>query len=396
MNMFKNTFIPYGGYYSSPFSKWQGQLQNENSIKLAADMSKKFFEIKGYDINMIEFLYLGHTIWQKGSFYGASWAANLMGLNIPGMFVSHACATSTNTIYNAALAVETGNLQTTYAMLADRTSNAPHVIWPNPVGPGGEVISENINMDNINCDPSTGLGMLMTAENVAREGGFTKEEADEATLMRYEQYEDALKNDRAFQKRYMLPIELKTRKSTIVIDSDEGVTATTREGLERLKPVMPDGIHTFGSQTHPADGNAGLIITTKERAEELSKDKNIPVQIISYGYSRTKAAFMPGAPADAVKMALDKAGITADDLATIKNHTPFIVNDLYLAKKLGLNLKDINNYGSSIVFGHPQGPTVARLLIEAIEETAMKGGGYAVACGCAAGDSAAAIVVKVG
>jgi acetyl-CoA acetyltransferase len=393
--MFKNAYIPYGGYYSSPFCKWQGSLQNENSIKLAAEQSKKFFDGREYDKDIIDFLYLGHTIVQPGSFFGASWAANEMGLNIPGMFVRHACATSTNTIYNAALSVEAGGMETTYCMLTDRISNGAHIVWPNPVGPGGEVLSENINMDNINRDPSTGFGMGITAENVAKEFGFTREEADEVTLMRYEQYAAALANDRAFQKRYMLPIELKKRKETIVIDGDEGISKTSREGLERLKVVQKDGIHTFGSQTHPADGNAGIIVTTKDRAMELGTD-NIPVQIISYGYNRVKKSFMPAAPAGAAKMAMEKAGITVDDLAVIKNHSPFIANDLHLAKELGVAHSRINNYGTSLVFGHPQGPTVARLLIEGIEEAAIKGGGYVLACGCAAGDSAAAIIVKVG
>lgn len=285
--MFKNAYIPYGGYYSTPFCKWQGSLQNENSIKLAADTSKRFFEAKGLDAQMIEFLYLGHTIIQPGSFFGAAWAANEMGLSIPGMAVSHACATSTNTIYTAAMAVETGNLSTAYCMMFDKISNAPHIVWPNPQGPGGEVLSENVNMDNINRDPSTGFGMLTTAENVAKEGGFTRAEADEVTLMRYEQYGDALANDRAFQKKYMFPIELKSRKSTLVISEDEGVTQTTREGLERLRPVAEGGIHTFGSQTHPADGNTGMIITSKQKAAELSTEK-IPVQVVSYGFNRTK------------------------------------------------------------------------------------------------------------
>lgn len=394
--MFKNAYIPYGGYYSSPFCKWQGSLQNENSIKLASDQAKKFFESRDYDQSIIDFLYLGQTIIQQGSFFGASWAANEMGLRIPGMFVQHACATSTNTIYNAALSVEAGGMETTYCMLTDRISNGPHIIWPNPQGPGAEVLAENVNMDNINRDPSTGFGMGITAENVAKEFGFTKEQADELTLMRYEQYADALANDRAFQKRYMIPIELKKRKKTIVIEGDEGVTSTTKEGLERLRPVQEGGIHTFGSQTHPADGNVGMIVTTKEKALELGTDK-IPVQIVSYGYNRTeRKAFMPAAPAGAARMAMAKAGITADDLVAIKNHAPFIANDLHLAMELGVKQSKINNYGTSLVFGHPQGPTVGRLLVEGIEEAAIKGGGYVLACGCAAGDQAAAIIVKVG
>ncbi|KNZ40909.1 thiolase family protein, partial [Acetobacterium bakii] len=380
--------------FSTPFCKWQGSLQNENSIKLAADTSKRFFEAKGLDPQMIEFLYLGHTIIQPGSFFGASWAANEMGLNIPGMAISHACATSTNTMYSAALAVETGNLSTAYCMMTDRISNAPHIVWPNPQGPGGEVLSENVNMDNINRDPSTGSGMLNTAENVAREFGFTREEADEVTLMRYEQYADALANDRAFQKKYMFPIELKSRKSTIIISEDEGISKTSKEGLQKLRTVAEGGIHTFGSQTHPADGNTGMIITTKQKAAALSTEK-VTVQVISYGYNRTKKAFMPAAPAGAVQMALDNAGIGIEALVAIKNHSPFIANDLHLGKVLGIAQARINNYGSSLVFGHPQGPTIARLLMEGIEEAVIKGGGYVLACGCAAGDSAAAIIVKV-
>jgi len=396
--MFKNAYIPYRGYYSTPFCKWQGSLANENSVELAAKTSKRWFESKGFDPHMIDYLYLGLTIGQKSCFYGASWAAHMMGAtNIPGQTVMHACATSTTSIFNACLAVETGNLETAYCLLTDRTSNAPHTIWPNPNGPGGEVIAENWNMDNINCDPSTGAGMLLTGENVAKENGFTREEADELALRRFEQYNNALENDRAFQKRYMFPIEVKvSRKETKLIEEDEGVSNTSKEGLAKLRTVMPDGIHTFGSQTHPADGNVGIIITTKDHAAQLSEDPSIPIQVVSYGFSRTKAGFMPAAPGSAAKMAIEKAGIGIKDIVTIKNHNPFIVNDLFLAKDLGIDAKNFNNYGSSMIFGHPQGPTLGRLVIEAIEETVIKGGGYALVTGCAAGDSAAALIIKVG
>ena len=236
---------------------------------------------------------------------------------------------------------------------------------------------------------------FQTAENVAKEFGFTRAEADALTLMRYEQYGDALKDDRAFQKRYMFPIEIKKKKQVIRLEADEGITQTTREGLEKLRTVMPDGIHTFGSQTHPADGHVGVMVTTKERAAVMSKDKAISIQVVSYGFNREKKAFMPAAPAGAVKMALKKAGIGVKDVKTFKNHTPFIANDLHLCKTLGIPWDAVNNYGTSLVFGHPQGPTLGRLLIEAVEETVLKGGGYAVVCGCAAGDSAAALVLKI-
>lgn len=397
--MFKKAFIPYGGYYSTPFSKWQGSLQHENSIEFGARCSKKWFESRGWDPNKeLDYLYLGITIGQKSVFYGSSWAATLMGApDLPGQTVMHACATSTTTVFNAASAVELGNANTAYCLFVDRCSNGPHTIWPNPKGPGGEVLSENWNLDNMNGDPSTGIGMVQTAERIARENGFTKEQADELTYRRYEQYADALKHDRAFQKRYMLPVEVAvSKRETKVLEMDEGVTETSKEALQRLKPVTENGILSFGGQTHPADGNVGIIVTNQQNAARLSTDAGIPIQIISYGYARVEKAAMPAAPVPAVKMALKRAGLSIQDIATIKNHNPFIVNDLYLAKELGIDAENFNNYGSSLVFGHPQAPTVGRLLIEAIEETVLKGGGYALATGCAAGDNGAAIIVKVG
>ncbi len=394
--MFNNVFIPYGGYYSSPFAKWQGSLQNFNSIELAAKTCKRWVDSRGFDMDPIEFLYLGYSIGQKSCFFGATWAAHMLGRQITGQTVQHACATSTTAVYNASLAVEHGGLGASICLMGDRCSNGPHTIWPNPLGPGAEVISENWNMDNMAADPATGFGMLQTAENVAAEGGFTREQADELTLRRFEQYAEALANDREFQKRYMFAIEQPlNRKTTITLEADEGVSTTSKEALAKLKTLMPDGIHTFGSQTHPADGNAAVIVTNKENADKYSKDTSVTVQVVSYGFGREKPAFMPAAPAIASKMALQRAGISASDLVTVKNHNPFIANDLDLAKKLGIDPFDMNNYGSSMIFGHPQGPTLARLLIEGIEETVIKGGGYALITGCAAGDSAAALVLKI-
>jgi len=396
--MFSRAYIPYKGYYSTPFCKWQGSLANENAIELGAKTSKRWFESRGLDPTELDYLYLGITIGQLRVFFGATWAAFMMGApDIPGMTVMQACSTATTSVFNASMAVEMGSINTAYCLMVDRTSNGPHTIWPNPPGPGGEVISENWNMDNMRCDPSTGFGMIVTAENVARENSFTREQADDLVLIRYEQYKQALTDDRAFQRRYMFSVEVKvSRKETKLVEADEGVTDTTREGLQQLRPVIEGGIHTFGTQTHPADGNVGIIVTNKERADSMSADPKIPIQIISYGYARTKKAFMPAATVPASRMALQRAGLTVKDIVTIKNHNPFIVNDLYLAKELGIDAASFNNYGSSIVYGHPQAPTVGRLLIEAIEETVIKGGGYALVTGCAAGDTSASLIIKVG
>jgi acetyl-CoA acetyltransferase len=253
-------------------------------------------------------------------------------------------------------------------------------------------------MDNFNKDPWAGQAMIKTAENVAKEEGITRQECDAVALQRYQQYQDGLANDREFQKRYMYPVMIKvSKKQTIMLDADEGVMATTAEGLAGLKPVLPDGVHTFGAQTHPADGHCGLIVASREKAKSLSADPSVEIQILSYGYARVKPAFMAAAVYPAAQMALDGANIKAKDAIAIKTHNPFAANDVFLAKKLGVDvMTGMNNYGSSLIFGHPQGPTGGRLIIEGIEEVVMKGGGYLLFAGCAAGDTAAAMVLKIG
>ncbi len=396
--MLTKAFIPYKGYYSTPFARWQGSLANENAIILGSDTSKRWLAEKKWDPKMFDYLFLGITIGQHYMFYGSTWAAAMMGATgIPGVTLMQACSTSTTCIFQAAAGVETGLYQTPYCLMADRCSNGPHTIWPNPMGPGGEVESENWLMDHFNKDPWAGGAMIQTAENVAKEAGLSREQCDAVALRRYEQYLNALADDRAFQKRYMFPAEVRlSKKKSLLIEADEGVTPTTKEGLEKLKPLLPDGVHTFGAQTHPADGNAAVIVTTREKAKELSADTSVEIRVISYGYARAKKGFMAMAVVPAVKMALEKAGISVKDAAAIKTHNPFAANDIYLAQEMGIDVNGFNNYGSPLVFGHPQAPTAGRCIIEGIEEVAMKGGGYLLFGGCAAGDTGAAMVLKIG
>lgn len=395
--MLSKAFIPYKGYYSSPFSRWQSSMANENSITLGANTSKRWLASKQIDPKIFDYMILGVTIGQPKMFYGGPWSAALIGADlIPGLMVSQACSTSTIGIYQAAMGIETGFCKTAYALFTDRCSNGPHTIWPNPMGPGGQVISENWMMDHFGYDPWGKAAMIQTAENVASMSGVTREECDNLALHRYKQYTDALANDRAFQKRYMFPVEVQvSKKKVLVIESDEGIMETTADGLAKLKPVLPNGAHTFGAQTHPADGNCGLIITTQGKAKELSSDANVEIQIMAYGYSRVQKAHMAMAPVPAAQMALENAGLKITDMAVIKTHNPFAANDIYMAKQLNIDVNGFNNYGSSLVFGHPQAPTAGRLIIEGIEEAVMKGGGYVLFTGCAAGDTGAAIILKV-
>ena len=397
---FKNAYIPYGQYWSTPFSRWQNNFQNLHAMKFAADITSRFLNNNDISPNEFDELLLGITIPQLNSFYGGPWLASMIGAeHVTGPVISQACATGTNSLSIAAQHIETGVNKNVLVVCADKCSNGPHLAYPNPQAPGNTLDSENWVWDNFSYDPYAKNSMLETAENVAKEAGITRKEQDEITLLRYNQYQDSLKDDRAFQKRYMFePIEVKDRsgrKILAVVEGDEGIFPTTMEGLSKLRPVLPEGTVTYGTQTHPADGNCGIIISTKEKAEKLRKRDDVEIRIVSYGDYKTKKGYMAMAVVPAAKNALKNADISIADVSVIKTHNPFAVNDVYFCNEMDVDWKAMNNYGCSLIFGHPQAPTMLRIIIELIEELVMKGGGYGLADGCAAGDTGAALILKV-
>jgi acetyl-CoA acetyltransferase len=398
---FTKSFIPYGAYWSTPFSKWQGSFAHLNAITFAADAARQALAQRKIDAAALNGVVLGMTVLQKHQLYGGPWLAALIGAEgATGTMVAQACATGARTMATAAAEVDASSDTTLLAVTADRCSNGPHVYYPNPGGPGGTGDKEDIVLDSFGQDPWAKNSMIQTAENVAAEAGISRSMQDECTLVRYAQYQRALADGGAFHKRFMLaPLDVKDasgRKVVGTVATDEGVFATTKEGLAALKPVLPGGTVTFGSQTHPADGNAGVVVTSRERAKALARDAAVEVAIVAYGQGRAKKGFMAMATVPAAQAALDAAGIGLKDVKAIKTHNPFAVNDVYLAQALDLKIDAFNDYGSSLVYGHPQGPTGMRLVIELVEELAIRGGGYGLFVGCAAGDTAGALVVKVG
>lgn len=396
---FTKAFIPYGGYYSTPFVKWNGSLKAENPNILAADTALRWFKEKQLDTGELDFLYYGATTANPISFYAHVYAAAVISerkKEIPALSLNQVCATSATTLALAAGNIELNEHETIFCLSTDRMSSTPIIVTPEPNS--GSLVVENIVLDNFKRDPSPGAGLAMyqTAEAVAKEKGITRELCDEVTALRYQQYAAALADDRAFQKKYMFPVELKNKKGSIFISEDEGVRMSTLADLRALKTIEAGGVLTFGSQTHPADGNAGILVTTKDKAKHLSQDATVQIQIVSSGIIRMPGGRMAGALPVALTKALERADIDVTELKHIKTHNPFIVNDINLAITMNIPEEKINNCGCSMVYGHPQGPTAARAIIELIELLVRDGGGYGAFAGCAAGDLGVALVIKVG
>lgn len=393
--------IPYGCYWSTPFVRWQGSFSHLHALEFAAHVARQELSRRDIPATVFDHAVLGMSVPQKHSFFGTPWLASLLGSpELTGQIVSQACATGVRALLTAAQEIGSDLSQVALAMTCDRTSNGPHLYYPNPAGPGGTGGAEDWVMDNFGYDPVTTKSMLTTAENVAREFGLDMARQHDLVLQRQDQYAAALANDSAFLRRFMtLPFEVPTanfKKLLKTLPGDEGIVQSTAEGLAKLKPVMPEGTVTFGSQTHPADGNAAIIVATPTRARELSKDPGIAIRLLGFGQARVKPGFMPMAPAPAARKALAQAGLDVTRIDAFKLHNPFAANDFAFALEMGIDVGSLNNYGCSLLWGHPQAPMGTRGIIEVIEELALRGGGYGLFSGCAAGDSAMAVVLKVG
>jgi acetyl-CoA acetyltransferase len=393
--------IPYGCYWSTPFARWQGAFANLHSIQFAAHVARQELARRNIDPKVFDHGVLGFSVPQRQSFYGLPWLAGLAGAGqIGGPTLMQACATGVRVLLAAAQEIECGLASVALTLSCDRTSNGPHIYYPNPRGPGGTGAAEDWVMDNFGCDPLGRHAMVTTAENVAKKHGIGTVEQHDIVLLREAQYRTALADESAFLKRFMtLPFEVPDpafRKTAATLAGDEGINFSTPEGLAKLKPVVDGGSVTYGGQTHPADGNAALVVASAERALELSRDPKIRIRLCGFGQSRAALAFMPEAPIPAAHRALAQAGLTIDRIDAIKMHNPFAVNDILFARATGVDVARVNNFGCSLVWGHPQAPMATRGIIELIEELVLRGGGCGLFTGCAAGDTAMALVLEVG
>ncbi len=392
---FENAAIPLGFTWSSPFVRWQGALSEMSSLDLAVDVTRRALEERELPPERIEKLILGWTVPQPAIFYGAPTVAARIGAEgVSGPMISQACATSAVCVETAAMGVEGGD-GLTLVVATDRTSNGPVLSYPRPGAMGGAPLIENWVLDNFARDPWAGEAMIATAENVAREADLSRQELDQVTLLRYEQYRQSLAGEREFQRRYMVPVAVPAGRSGVrLVEADEGVYETTAEGLAALKPVQPDGVVTYGTQTHPADGCAGCVVTSVERARELSKGEGV-ARILGSGLARVERARMPKAAVPAALRALADARLSIADVDVVTTHNPFAVNDIWFSRQTGYPLDRMNVYGCSLVYGHPQGPTGLRLIAELVESLRQRGGGTGLFTGCAAGDTGAALVLRV-
>lgn len=384
--------IPYGTWGSSFFPAWQQSALAEVNIgQFAGEAAARIYGLRRVPIHELDYLVLGSTVPWHWKFWTAPLVASCMGNRIPGYHVEQACATGLQAVMLAGAEVAAGR-EVVGVLTFDRTSDSPAGVFPERRAHQRTHVIADV-WDNFGFDPATGQAMLTTAGNAARKHRIERAEVDEIALVRHEQYFEAAGS--GFLDRILVPLEVLGVNGRPLgsVDSDAGVRRVTSAALAAQREL--DTCVTSGTQTHASDGMATLLVASAEKARELSRRPEIDIRFLAKAEVRARPSLMPEAPALAVGRLLERTGLSLDDVAVLKNHNPFAVNDAVFARLLGADWRTLNRTGCSLVWGHPQGPTLTRSLIEGLEEAVDLGGGRVLLFGCAAGDVGIAALFEV-
>jgi acetyl-CoA acetyltransferase len=385
--------IPYGTWGSSYFPAWQtSPLAEVNIGQFAGEAMNRILGLRKVPKDSLEYLVVGSTVPWHWKFWNAPLVASCVGHRIPGFHVEQACATGLQATMLGAAEVQNGAHDVVGVLTFDRTSDSPVGVFPERRAHQRTLPIADV-WDNFGFDPATGNAMIATAGIAARKYKVARKEVDELAYYRHQQYFEA--KESGFLDKVLVPLDVLNVAGRPLgrVEEDVGVRPLTLDGLRAMREL--DTCVTGGTQTHASDGMATLLVATEERAKELSSRPEIDIRFVAKTEVRTSPSLMPEAPALAVQKLLKRCDLTMDDMAVVKNHNPFAVNDAVFTKVLDYDWHKMNNNGCSLVWGHPQGPTLTRLTIEALEEAVSLGGGYVLLFGCAAGDVGIAALLKV-
>ncbi|MCA9728151.1 MAG: thiolase family protein [Candidatus Eisenbacteria bacterium] len=392
--MFPDARIPYGTWGSSYFPAWQQSALAEVNIgQFAGEAMGKILGHRRVPKSELDYLVIGSTIPWHWKFWNAPLVASCLGERLPGYHLEQACATGLQAVIAAGAEVQSGAHDTVGVLTFDRTSDSPVGVFPERRSYQRTIPLADV-WDNFGFDPATGNAMIATAGRAARKYRVDRREVDDLALYRTEQYFEAKRS--GFLDRVLFPFDVLNVQGKPLgrIEDDLGVRPLTSDALRAMREL--DTCVTGGTQTHASDGMACLLVTDAKKAAALSPRPEIDIRFVAKAEIRTEPSLMPEAPAIAVQKLLERTHLTMDGIAVVKNHNPFAVNDAVFAKALDYDWRKMNRTGCSLVWGHPQGPTLTRILIEALEEAVDLGGGRVLVFGCAAGDVGIAALFEVG
>jgi acetyl-CoA acetyltransferase family protein len=391
--MSKDVFI-LGGK-RTPMGEYVGALKDISAIDLGAAAARGAFEATGVKPEEIDHTVFGNALQTSGdAIYGARHVALKAGVPFerPALTVNRLCGSGIQSIVSGAQMIQLGEAQTCLVGGMESMSQAPHVIRG---ARSGFALGQGKLEDSLMVallDTYCNTPMAGTAENLARKFEISREEQDKYALRSQQEAKRA--KDAGFLAEEIVAVDVKTRKGTTqVAEDDHPRPETTLEGLAKLKPAFAqDGFVTAGNASGIVDGAAALVIA----GEEFVKQKDLkPLgRIVSWAYAGVEPEIMGIGPVPATRLALEKAGLSLNDIDLVEVNEAFAAQYLAVEKELGLDRSRTNVNGGAIALGHPLGATGTRLVLTVLHELHRRGKRYGLATACIGGGQGIAMIVE--
>jgi acetyl-CoA C-acetyltransferase len=310
---------------------------------------------------------------------------------VPAMNVNRLCGSGAQAIVSVVQALQLGDADFGLAGGAESMSRSPYILpqarWGQKMGDAG---AQDMMLGALNCPFGTGH-MGVTAENVAKEHGITREAQDAFALESQNRAAKAIAAGRFHDQ--IVPVEVMVKRDRVAFATDEHPKATSMEALAGLRAVFQkDGSVTAGNASGINDGAAAVVMARAEAAEAAGLKPR--ARIVGYAHAGVRPEVMGIGPIPAVERLMERTGLTAADFDVIESNEAFAAQALAVSNALGFDSARVNPNGGAIALGHPVGATGAILTVKALHELERTGGRYALVTMCIGGGQGIAIALE--
>jgi len=372
-----------------------GALKDLPLADLATALARAAIERSGVAAEQIGHVVMGNVIptEARDAYLGRVAAMNAgIPKETPAFNVNRLCGSGLQAIVSAAQSLLLGDTDIALAAGAESMSRAPYLL---PQARWGARMGDLQGIDylvGVLQDPFEHFHMGITAENVATKHGITRQMQDELALTSQQRAARAIAEGR-FDTQ-IVPLELKTRKGPVQFAVDEHVRGdVSAEQLAAMKTVFKkEGTVTAGNASGINDGAAGLVLASGEAVRRMGLKPL--ARLVAYAHAGVEPALMGLGPIPATQKALQKAGLTVNDLDVIESNEAFAAQACAVARALDFDPEKVNPNGSGISLGHPVGATGAIIATKAIHELQRVQGRYALATMCIGGGQGIAVVFE--
>ena len=382
----------------TPIGKLMGSLKDFSASDLGAIAIAGALEKANVPASAVDYVIMGQVLTAGAGQMPARQAAVAAGIgwDVPALTINKMCLSGIDAIALADQLIRAGEFDVVVAGGQESMTKAPHLLMDSRSGYkyGDVTVLDHLAYDGLH-DVFTDQPMGALTEQRNDVDKFTRQQQDEFAAGSHQKAAAAWK-DGVFTDE-VVPVNIPQRKGDpLQFSEDEGIRAnTTAESLAGLKPAFRrDGTITAGSASQISDGAAAVVVMNKEKAQELGL--TWLVEIGAHGVVAGPDSTLQSQPATAIKKALDREGITADQLDVIEINEAFAAVALASTRELGVNPEIVNVNGGAIAVGHPIGMSGARITLHVALELARRGSGYGVAALCGAGGQGDALILRAG